>query len=473
MNQDQVRTVVLLGILSLLSLIPIAVTLRRARAHRDWDLTATMVFLAGVLANIPTSAYVVREGRPERLDPLGEVVIGFPSWVNRIGVATNGVLLLLCAVFVVHQVLSSRAALHFAPLLAMALATLFAVSDGLHAQQFLAPRQVVLLAVLLAAAVARPGRSAFLGAAAVVLLFSVLGGVEALVEPMSVLRECRADNPCGLLGIHYAGIFTNENILSLFLTLGIPFVWLGLRGRARVFLAFYLAVLAVATGSTLAAVTAVATMTLLVLLRPALPDGTVGSSARSSSPGQVLMVAPILAGTAVLGFALPFLHSSIGDFGDRAVIWDMARGELGHSPFTGFGGNAWSGKYRFGEIPAALSPSLHNQWIDVQYAGGLAGLVLFVLLLAHLLLKGRTAAFPVAACVLFPVLLTSVLERPWSFGISNALSFSLVAALLIPGTARRATAAAAPVSGSSPVGAPARTPRRSLAATAADRSDRR
>ncbi|MFF7277776.1 hypothetical protein [Streptomyces griseorubiginosus] len=469
MDQDQVRTVVFLGILAVLSLIPTVVALRRARAHHDWDLTSTAVFLTGVLANVPTSAYVVREGRPERLDPLGEVVIGFPAWVNRITSVSNALLLALCAVFVLHRLLSARARFHLAPLLALGLAMLFAVSDGLHAQQFLAPRQLVLLAVLLAAAVARPGRPAFLGAAAVVLLFSVLGGIEALVEPLSVQRECRADNPCGLLGVHYSGVFTNENIFSLVLTLGIPFVWLGLRGRVRVLLAVYVAFLAVATGSTLASVAAVATVALLVLLRPVLPD----EAARPPAPGRILVAAPVLAATAVVGCALPFRHSDIGGLGDRAAIWDMARTELGGSPLTGFGGNAWSGKYRLGEIPAAVSPSLHNQWIDVLYAGGLAGLVLFVLLLAHLLLKGRTAGFPVAACVLFPVLLTSVLERPWSFGISNALSFSLVAAVLIPGAVRRAVGAAAPGFGSSQVGAPARTPRRSPAATAADRSARR
>ncbi|MFE3031424.1 O-antigen ligase family protein [Streptomyces canus] len=469
MSQDQVRTVMILGILAVLSLIPTAAALRRARAHHDWDLTATVVFMTAVLANTPTSAYVIHTGRPEQLDPQGEAVIGFPSWVNHIGTVANGLLLVLCVAFVVHRVLSSHARIHLAPLLALGLTVLFAVSDGLHGQQFLAPRQLVLLTVLLAAAVARSGRPAFLGAAAAVLLFTVLSGIEALVNPASVMRECRTDNPCGLLGIHYSGIFTNENIFSLLLTLGIPFVWLGLRGRSRVFLASYVAFLAVATGSKLAAVAAVATVALLVLLRPALPD----EAARTPTAGRFLIAAPALVAAAVVGFAVPFRDTHIGGLGDRAVIWDMAKEELGDSPFTGFGGNAWSGKYQLGEIPAAVSPSLHNQWIDILYAGGMVGLALFVLLLAHLLLKGRTAGFPVAACVLFPVLLSSVLERPWSFGISNALTFTLVAALLIPPAGRRAVASTVPESGSSPAAAPARTLRRSPAATVVDHSARR
>ncbi|KOG29407.1 O-antigen ligase family protein [Streptomyces resistomycificus] len=466
MTQDQARTVMALGILAVLSLIPIAVALIRSRVFRDWDLTATVVFLTGVLANAPTVAYVIRAGRPQLLDPRGETVIGFPGWVNQIGSVANGLLLATCVVFVVHRLLVTRPRINVAPLLALTLVALFALSDGLHGQQFLAPRQFVLLAVLLAAVVARPGRAAFLGASAAVLLFTVLGGIEALVEPASVLRECRPDNPCGLLGVHYAGVFTNENIFSLLLALGVPLVWLGLRGRVRVLLACYVAFLAVATGSKLATVAALAALALLVLLRPRL----MSEGGRRVSPGRILLTVPVLGVASFIGLAAPFHHPGADRLGDRATIWEMARTELGGSPFLGFGGKAWSGKYQVGEIPAAVSPSLHNQWIDILYASGLVGLVLFVLLLAHLLLKGGTAAFPAAACVLLPVLLASVLERPWSFDISNSLTVTLVAALLIPAAVRPATAAAAPGSGSSPDALPVRTPCHSPAATAPDRS---
>lgn len=476
MTQDQAPTATALGILAVLSLIPIGAALRRARAFRDWDLTATFVFLTAVLAGAPSVVYVIRSGRQERLDAMGDAVITFPEWVNRIGTVANGLLILTCVLFVVHRLVSARARLHAAPLIALALALLCTVSDGLHDQQFLVPRQFVLFAVLLAAAVARRGRSAVLGATAAVLLFTVLSGVEALVEPASVLRECRADNPCGLVGIHYAGVFTNENIFSLLLALGVPLVWLSLRGRVRVVLACYVAFLAVATGSTMATVAAVASVALLVVLRPRLPD----EAGRAPSTGRVLLSVPVVAGAALVGFAAPFLHPADDRLGDRATIWNMAKAELGDSPLIGLGGTSWSAKYPAGEIPAAVSPSLHNQWIDVLYAGGGIGLALFVLLLAHLLLRGRAAGWPVAACVLLPVLLASVLERPWSFGISNSLTYSLVAALLIPAAVRRvrppalpADAEAVPASGSSPVAGPARTPRRSLAATAPDGSDPR
>ncbi|MFI9766636.1 O-antigen ligase family protein [Streptomyces sp. NPDC052415] len=459
MPQDQARIALIIGIMTLLSLVPVLLALRRVHAHRDWDLTATIVFLTGLLTALPTVVYVIHSGRSERLDVLGDVVIGFPPWVNRIGTVSNAVLLAACCYFVGHRLLTARARINPAPLVALGLVVLVAASDVLHGQPALAPRQFVLAAALLAAVVARPGRSAYLGGAAVVLLVTFLSGVEALVEPATVLRECRADNPCGLLGVHYAGVFTNENILGLVLMLGIPLVWLGLRGPVRVVLALYVAFLAVATGGRLAAVTAVLSLALLVLLRPRLPD-TLGEPGPRLSAGRVLIAAPALCAVAVVGLALPLRGTSTNRFGDRATIWDMARGELRESVFLGFGGRAWSAKYPAGEIPAAVSPSLHNQWIDVLYAGGVVGLAVFLLLLVHLLVGGGLSGFPVAACVLFPVLLASVLERPWSFGISNVLTFTLVVAVLTPLRGPRSVTAAAPAYAASPTARPAHTPRR-------------
>ncbi|MCL6738326.1 O-antigen ligase family protein [Streptomyces neyagawaensis] len=447
-----------MGILALLSLIPATVALRRARAFGDWDLTSTMVFLVGVLANVPTVVYVMNSGRPERLDPLGEVVTGFPQWVNQIGSVANTIMLAGCVAFVLHRLLSAHARINVAPLIACLLVLLLAFSDALHGQQFLTPRQIALLVALLAAAVARPGRPALLGAAAVVLLSTVLGGVQALIEPATVMRECRADNPCGPLGVLYAGVFTNENIFSLLLIAGIPFVWLGLRGGVRILLACYVAFVAVATGSRLADITAVAVVAFMMILRPRLPEEAADGAARVSL-GRVLFGVPVLGAAAAIGLATPLRHPNADSLGDRATIWDMARDELHRSPLLGFGGKAWPTKYHAGEIPAAVSPSLHNQWIDVLYAGGFVGLALFLLLLLCLLLRGGFAGFPVAASVLLPVLLASILERPWSFSISNSLTFALVTAVLVPAAVRRAAAPGVAASGSSPATVLARTPR--------------
>lgn len=481
MPYEQSPTVLIIGIAALVALVPWAVAVRRARAAGDWDLTSTFVFLVGMLANLPTAVYVIHTGRPQRLDPLGDVVIGFPQWVDRIGTVTGGLILVGSAVFLFHRLLFARATLGVAPLLAAVVVVSLALSDGLQGQQALAPRQLTLLAVLLATCVARPGRPAFLGAASVGLCYAALGGLEALVAPETVLRECTADNACGVMNVLYSGVFTNENIFSLLVVVCIPFAWLAFRGRVRVLLACYLAFVAVATGSRLAEIAAVVTLTLLAVLRPRLPDegqvrgaspGPAASPGPSARLGRLAAAGAVLGAAIVAGLVLPFHHARLGDFGIRATIWEMAATELPNSPLFGFGARAWSAKYRAGEIPAAVSPSLHNQWMDVLYAGGIVGLVLFAVLLACLLFRGGTKGFPVAACVLAPVLLASVVERPWSFGITNSMTFALMAAVLVPVAARatagghsttpgsRAAPPAAAASGSSPGAEPARTPRR-------------
>ncbi|GAA4020350.1 O-antigen ligase family protein [Streptomyces sp. NBC_01352] len=458
MPQEQSTSVLIIGILALLALIPWAVAFRRAHAFRDWDLTATLVLLVGALANAETAAYVISSGRKERLDPLGHAVIGFPESVHRIGVVSNGLLLVACVAFILYRLLVARARLNGAPLIAFVIVLTLCASDGLHGQPLWTPRQLTLLAVLLAAAVGRPGRSAFLGGAAVAMLFTVLGGVEALIEPASVIRSCRADNACNVLGVHYAGVFTNENIFGLLLIMCVPFVWLGLRGRVRIFLACYLAFLAAATGSVLAGAAAVATVILLAVLRPRLPDEEPGDVVRGT-PGRNLLAMAVLLPTAVMGVVVPLRHEYFGDLRLRAAIWDMAKEEWAHSPLLGYGGKAWSAKYPEGQIPAAVSPSLHNQWIDVLYAGGVVAVVLFVALLVYLLFRDGARGVPAAACVLLPVLLGSVTERPWAFDISNSLTFALLAATLMPiGACRSATAKMperhtaepAPVAGSRP-----------------------
>ncbi|MEU1852539.1 O-antigen ligase family protein [Streptomyces sp. NPDC019990] len=432
MTRQQYTTVLIIGILTLLALIPWAIALRRARVFGDWDLTSTLVLLIGVLANLPAALYVIVRGRAEPLDPLGDAVIGFPDWVNRIGFVTNGLILLVCVLFVVGRLAIARPRINVAPLIALVIVLVLAASDGLHGQPLWTPRQLTLLAALLAAAVARPGRPALLGGAAVAMVYTVLGGIESLVEPATVVRSCRSDNPCGDLGVLYAGVFTNENIFSLLLVVSIPFVWLGVRGWVRVPLVCYLALMAVATGSFLATLTALAAVALLALLRPRLPGRPDTAPDTSVAPGRCLVTGAVMAGAATAGLLVPFHPERFGDFGLRAAIWKLAEEEWRSSPLLGYGSKAWPAKYHSGEIPAAVSPSLHNQWIDVLYAGGVVGLLLFTLLLAYVLFRGGARGFPAAACVLLPVLLASVLERPWSFGLSNSLTFALVAAVLLP-----------------------------------------
>ena len=154
--------------------------------------------------------------------------------------------------------------------------------------------------------------------------------------------------------------------------------------------------------------------------------------------------------TAVVGFVLPFLTLDPHSLTTRPYYWDLARQQLSTSPVYGFGAKAWEGLYAAGQIPVALSHSLQNQWMDLMYAGGIVALAVFIFLVGYVLLRGGAGNFLVAACLIVPVLAASTLERPWSFGINDSLTFTLVAATLIPVARRREPSAGPPATAQEP-----------------------
>jgi hypothetical protein len=123
----------------------------------------------------------------------------------------------------------------------------------------------VLLALLLATTVAEPGRPAFLGATAVGLAYTFLGALQAALHPSYAFRACRTDK-CALGGALYIGAQSNENALGLVTALTIPFLWLALRGRSRIAVVGYVALIVGLTGSRTAQLAGAAALLALVIL---------------------------------------------------------------------------------------------------------------------------------------------------------------------------------------------------------------
>ncbi|MEZ0089004.1 O-antigen ligase family protein [Streptacidiphilus sp. EB129] len=426
-----------LGITALLAVIPILAAARHALAFGDWDLTATFVLAVGVVASLPTIVSSLGSSQPVTTNAFGNVEVGLSAGAYRLDQAGNAALLAGSVLFFALRCFSGRVRINVAPLIAAGICLVTATSDALNGHQMFVSRQVVLLAVLLAAAVARPGRSAFLGAAATGLLLTFMGGVRALINANAVFRDCRSDK-CSVFGVLYTGVFPNENTFGLALALSIPFIWIALRGPVRVVLAFYVGAVVLVTGSRQATATAVAALLFLLLLAPRLREPRSGddADARSGSTGRSWLALGGIAVAAGTSVVLPFLNLGPDALSQREAYWSLARGQLQSSPIIGFGAKAWADLYQVGQIPVALTYSLHNQWLDVLYAGGIIGLAGFLALLGYLLLRGGSSGLAVASCVIIPVLVTGSLERPWSFGINDWLSFTLVAATLIPVTAR-------------------------------------
>jgi hypothetical protein len=316
-----------------------------------------------------------------------------------------------------------------APCIALAIVLVGDLSDVAHAQVgAFGSRELTLIALLLAAVVARPGRSAYLGAAAVGVLFALLGGLQTLLHPAGAFHACRADK-CGPAGVLYVGAFTNENTMGLLLALTMVFVWLAVRGRPRVLLTLYLGMSVWLTGSRTAELAALAAVAVLLVFRPTLQDGP--GAPRPADHGRRGLAVATVVTAALVGMVLPLSPLAPTSLSDRAYFWQLARAGFYASPLFGHGSTAWANLYQIGLIPIAGTYSVHNQWLDVAYAAGLIGLVLFVSLGLCLLLRAGPA-LTVAASVLTPVFVASAAERPWSFGISDGMTFILLAVLLSP-----------------------------------------
>ena len=444
-----------LGIMSFLALIPAAIALHRAHALRDWDSSTLFVVFVGLLGSLPTVLFALVSGRASTVDAFGNpqrdvygnVIVGLSGWAREAERFTTVLLIGAGLVFFAYRC-RHRTVLNSAALVAILLWLVTGLSDGLGGEAMFAPRQLALFSILLAAVVARPGRPAVLGAAIVGLLLTLLGGVQALFHEGSVFRQCGVDK-CGPLGTLYTGVFANENTYALPLALSVAFIWIGLRGRSRIILAGYVAFVSFVTGSRMGEVTAGLTLAMLFALRPHFSDESsathpVGSSAASSTTKSGTKGTPVgrpalallgISASAFVGVILPFLELDPNSFGQRAYFWELARRQISASPVFGFGARAWNHLYQVSEIPIALTYSLHNEWLDVLYAGGLVGVALFAVLLVCILVRAGRDNFVVASCLVFPVLVASALERPWSFGISDWLSFALLATLLGPAKA--------------------------------------
>jgi O-antigen ligase len=395
-----------------------------AIVRREWTSTSSLIFLCGMVGGLPTALSNLVSPRPEAFDAFGNVRVGLTGWAAQFHVLVVTVTLATAVIFFVLRV--GREPVVGRGWIAIVLVVVVASADMLHGGVAeLGPRLLTLLALLLAISVAQPGRPAYLGAAGVCLAYAFLSCVQAAVHPTYAFRTCRFDK-CGPGGALYTGALSNENVLGLIMALSIPFVWLALRGRDRIVVLGYVAVIVALTGSRTAQIAAVAALLALVILRPT------QETSGGPGPGPVRQVRSIVIVTslAVLGILLPLVPwTAASGLGDRTYFWRVALDGIRESPLLGKGGSAWPRLYELGEIPISASYSPHNQWLDILYASGFAGLALFVVLLGHLLLRDARL-ITTSAMILVPILTASALERPWSFAINDGLTFTLLAALL-------------------------------------------
>jgi O-antigen ligase len=404
----------------------------RARAAGDLDASTALTLAAGWLLSLPIALVVVSGGLVRRLDANRELVPVLPAWYQDAAYASLALVTALAAGLLVMRLSSEarRVTVHTAGLFAILLWAVAWLASGLQGGRLLSLSGVTLLACLMAATVLPRGRGACVGVGLFGVTLAAASGLLAAFRFDTASVPCRHE--C-VLGSALTGVLPNENLLGTTLLAVLPFIYLGFRGRARVWLALYLAGMAFTTGSRGAMLTAVIVVVALLVVRPQL-DADRPRPARAAIAG-LLLTAALFASIYVVQHDWGSTTKSLDD---RPQLWRVASQYFQDSPLFGYGPDKWETlNTETGEIPRTAQHSTHNQWVDVRFTAGWIGAALLVGMMIAMLWSAGLAR-PAVLIVLATVFMIGGTERAWSVGTADYLSFSLIALILLGPTRAQA-----------------------------------
>ena len=404
----------------------------RAQIAAGWTSTSTFILVIAWLYFVPSTMIQVRGARTTIVDPFSnKVVVVDPAIVGFQRLLTPAMIGIGLVVFLYWTLLRRRRP-RLAPILAIGIAIISTVVTANQGGSVFDVRQAAVVSLLLAASVAPGGRGGVLGVAAVGVSVAIASGFLAVVNYGYALRDCRLDK-CGLLGHLYYGIFTDENTLAVIMAVALPCIFLAFSGKSRLWLTLYVAGMVVATGSRSGLFAAVVTVAVLLLTRPRLT--------RALQPGAAMCVRLVALGGTMVGVALPLMAFEPGTFTGRAGLWELARQQLSQSIWWGLGGKAWSANVNSGLITADQAYSVHNQWLEAGYTGGVVGFALLVLLAAVMAATGRSERPALSLVVLLPVIVLGIFERPLAFTSLDVFTWIFPAVFLALPDRRAGTSA--------------------------------
>ncbi|MGU3501258.1 O-antigen ligase family protein [Mycobacterium sp. C31M] len=358
-------------------------------------------------------------------DVYNTVTNEMPDW-GTLGLRVMLVVQALAAVAVIilrlrrgNQVISIPAAF-------LSIVALISIGTAfLRGEDPLRPFTIIYVLILFACIVAPRGIGIHLGIAIAGLIQATASGFAMWLHPDIAVNACEAGYKCGLLGFNLPGVMDNENALAISLVIAMPFVYMAFRGWQGVALTLYIAGIVVLTGSRSGALAAMITLAALLIVRP---DARNPSRAPGRSVLAALGLFPLLA----VSLFLPFLTRDPSAFTGRGGLWALAQEELGRiGPLLhGNGVFGWDSLRDIGKIDASEVYSAHNQWLSVAFSTGLVGVTFFTAAIVVLLWQARNTYFPVVCCVLVPVAVLSITERPWPIDTADWLTWAVPGALL-------------------------------------------
>ncbi len=424
--------------LSVVAVLILFSGLRKIRAAGEWSRTATFGAVIIVTTTSLVEVAVTYLGKWTKVRNAYKTV----TWVKPdLAHQANRLILVLLAVsatavFVV--MLKRRGTLINLPaVLFMLIEVVSAESALLHGDNPFRPFSLVFLTVVLACTVAPRGLGIHIGVGTACTIAAIASGFTFLIQRDFSVFSCSVgtftSDKCGLFDFDFRGTMENENALAMYLALAMPFVYLGFGSWEGPALSGYILCLALMTGGRSGMTAAAVTFLALLVFRPNVRRGNAAAPVRNA-----LLYAG-LGAMAVIGFVTPFLTTDPDAYHGRAALWIMAREAL-TDPATlihGTGMYGWQHVRDSGMIDPSASYSVHNQWLQVLFSTGLLGLVLYLAALGVLIWQSRRGYSLVIGCVLLPVFMLSLTERPWPLDFTDWLTWACPAALLSYPAVRR------------------------------------
>ena len=394
------------------------------KQRADWNPAAWLIFSMGWLAQIPSAYGSLTGGKVRSQDDSGNPITVLSGRTVELTHICNYLELAIPLVIILVQV-SKRPRVNVVPALAFLLCAFAAIASGLNDFPLFGKSVWVMFVALIALALVPTGRGACLGAATFAVSLAAVSGLVTLASYPLATSVCVGLYKCGPLGVFYFGVVDNENGLALILAAGLVFVWLGVRSflwRNVLFL-YVLGMIWVSGARTSLLAGVILLAAILIIGRGAQVDS------RRSKPYPIprLLGAFIaLATVTVVSAVLPFVTNDPSAYTARGAVWLAARGHLAGHYATGLGQPAWAALVNDSVIGNYAGYSTHNQWLDVLWIAGWAGLAIFIVML--LVMLGQD--FIVATLILLPMIVLGVTERAWGISHFDDFTYAYLAALV-------------------------------------------
>ena len=238
------------------------------------------------------------------------------------------------------------------------------------------------------------------------LALASLSTAFAIFLPKESFVAC--PNKCTVIHELLSGSTSHYNQLGMMMGLGFSFVWLNFKGRKRLYLSTFVALVLYLSGSRAAYLSLACQILILIVLK--------GSKSSASNYRFMLGKLALLV-TVFASLVLPFRIHNDNFATGRGYLWRLALKYFGESPYIGKGSKFWSDQFSLGNVGQAGTYSPHNQYLDIFVLGGIIAVLIFFGSSIYWIISPNRSSQRYIQPILMSVFALGVLECPLTLSL--------------------------------------------------------